>query len=74
MADKVTFDFEINEIIFDTIAHKGIIASHGLAEKKAEILKAAGYKMTSMDDFRAEINNLFSDLGLDNVECAGTKH
>lgn len=72
MADKVTFDFETGEIIFDTDGQKGVEVDLHLKEKRAAIMAAAGYKQTSMTDFRKEVNALFRDLGFRGIVCAGS--
>lgn len=72
MADRVTFDFETGEIIFDTDGQKGVEVDLRLKEKRAAIMAAAGYSQTSMSDFRKEVNALFRDLGFRGVVCAGS--
>jgi len=58
MADKVTFDFENNQIIFDTDGQKGIEIDLQLAEKKAAIMAAAGYEEISTAELRRDINEM----------------
>lgn len=47
MADKITLDFENNMIIWDNDAQKGSEYCPELAERKAGILAAMGYKPIS---------------------------
>ena len=72
MADRVTFDFETGEIIFDTDGQQGIEVDLHLRDKRAAIMAAAGYEQTSMTDFRKEVNALFRELGFSGVVCAGS--
>ena len=44
MADKVTLDFENNQIIWDTDTQKGTESCPELAERKAAIFAAMGYE------------------------------
>ena len=67
--DRVTFDFETGEIIFDCDGHKGVEFDFNLKEKKTAILASAGYDTVPMTELRADINSLFRSLGL-NCECA----
>lgn len=72
MADRVTFDFETGEIIFDTDGQQGVEVDLNLRKKKTAIMKAAGYESTSMADFRKEVNAMFRDLGFSGVVLAGS--
>ena len=60
--DKVTFDFDKCEVIWDTDGQKGTESIPDLAERKAAILAAAGYESV---DLKNAINCMFKDLGLD---------
>lgn len=44
MADKVTFDFDTGEIIFDTPGKNGIEIDPDLRKKREAIMTAAGYR------------------------------
>lgn len=70
--DRVTFDFETGEIIFDCDGHKGVEFDFNLKEKKTAILASAGYDVVPMSELRTDINSLFLSLGL-NCECAKPK-
>lgn len=72
MADRVTFDFETGEIIFDTDGQQGVEVDLNLREKKTAIMKAAGYESTNMADFRKEVNAMFRELGFSGVVMAGS--
>lgn len=72
MADRVTFDFETGEIIFDTDCQKGNEIDPDLKNKKSAIMAAAGYEDIDMKDLRKEVNALFNVLGFGNVVCAGS--
>ena len=72
MADKVTFDFDTGEIIFDTPGQKGIEIDPDLRKKREAIMAAAGYRWTSMSDFRKEVNAMFRNLGFRGSVCAGS--
>jgi len=67
--DRVTFDFETGEIIFDTPGQKGVEIDSKLKEKRAAIMAAAGYETISGIDFRKFINDMCAEMGL-NVTCA----
>lgn len=60
--DKITFDFEKCEIIWDTDGQKGTESVPDLAERKAAILAAAGFESV---DLKTAINDMFKELGLD---------
>lgn len=72
MADRVTFDFETGEIIFDTDGQQGVEIDLHLHEKRAAIMSAAGYETTNMADFRKEVNAMFRELGFRGVVMAGS--
>lgn len=72
MADRVTFDFETGEIIFDTDGQQGVEVDLNLRDKKTAIMKAAGYEPTNMADFRKEVNAMFRDLGFSGIVLAGS--
>ena len=72
MSDKVTFDFESGEIIFDTPGQKGTEVDLHLREKRAAILAAAGYAQTDMRDVRKEVNAMFREFGFKGIVCAGS--
>lgn len=67
--DRVTFDFETGEIIFDTDGQKGVEIDLDLKNKRGAIMAAAGYEQISMSEFIGEINQLFAEHGI-NVRCA----
>lgn len=69
MADRVTFDFETGEIIFDTNGQKGSEIDPDLKNKRKAIMAAAGFDEIDMKDFRKEVNALFRDMGYGNVVC-----
>lgn len=71
MADRVTFDFETGEIIFDTDAQKGVEVDLHLKEKRAAIMAAAGYDQISGADLCKEINAMFRELGFPDNVVAG---
>ena len=64
MSDKVTFDFETGEIIWDTDSQKGSEFDPDLKKKKNAILAAAGFEQI---DLKQEINSMLKDLGLSDV-------
>ena len=66
--DRVTFDFEIGEITFDTDAQKGVEIDMNLKEKRAAIMAAAGYEQIKVSDLLEELNSVFRENGI----CAGT--
>ena len=70
--DRITFDFETGEIIFDTDAQKGTEIDFDLKEKRAAIMAAAGYEQINLKDFRKEINSMFRDMGYKGVVVAGS--
>lgn len=55
MADRVTFDFETCEIIFDTDDQKGIEYWPGLPGRKTAITAAAGYEAVDFPQYLREI-------------------
>lgn len=67
--DRITFDFETGEIIFDTDGQKGVEIDYALKEKRAAIMAAAGYDTIPMSEFIGEINQLFAEHGI-NARCA----
>lgn len=62
--DRVTFDFETGEIIFDTDAQKGIEIDPTLKEKRTAIMTAAGYEEIKMKDLLQELNERLTDAGI----------
>lgn len=72
MADRVTFDFETGEIIFDTDGQSGIEIDPDLKNKRTAIMAAAGYEEIDMRDFRKEVNAVFREMGYGNVVCVGS--
>ena len=62
--DRVTFDFETGEIIFDTDAQKGIEIDPTLKEKRTAIMTAAGYEEIKMQDLLQELNERLTDAGI----------
>ena len=71
MADRVTFDFETGEIIFDTDAQKGVEVDLHLKEKRAAIMAAAGYDQVSVVDLCKEINDALRGMGFSGNITAG---
>ena len=69
MADRVTFDFETGEIIFDTNGQKGSEIDPDLKNKRKAIMAAAGFDEIDMKDFRKEVNALFFFFFYGNVVC-----
>lgn len=67
--DRVTFDFETGEIIFDCNGQNGVHLDFNLKEKKKAIMASAGFDTVPMSELRSDINALFQSLGL-NCECA----
>lgn len=62
--DRITFDFENNQIEFDTETQKSVEVDLCLKEKKADILKAAGMNQIDMQEFRDAVNEAFKELGI----------
>ncbi len=56
MADKITFDFENNEVIFDTDLQQGVFYDSELKVKKYSIMAAAGYFPQSFVKYAEAIN------------------
>lgn len=71
--DRVTFDFETGEIIFNTPGQQGVEVDTNLKDKKSAIMAAAGYETIIGAEFRKEIDNMFSELGM-NVKCEDPEH
>lgn len=71
MADRVTFDFETGEIIFDIDAQKGVEVDLHLREKRAAIMAAAGYDQVSVADLCKEINDALRGMGFSGNITAG---
>ena len=69
---KLVIDFSGNEVEYENDGAKGIIVIDDLSSRKEAVLSALGLKEEPMEDLRNEIDNLFSELGL-NVECARPK-
>ena len=69
---KLVIDFSGNEVEYDNDGTKGRIIIEDLTSRKEAVLSALGLKEEPMEDLRNEIDNLFSELGL-NVECARPK-
>ena len=69
---KLVIDFSGNEIEYENDEAKGRIVIEDLPSRKEAVLSALGLKEEPMEDLRNEIDNLFSELGL-NVECARPK-
>lgn len=67
--DRITFDFETGEIIFDCPGKNGVEIDLSLRDKKKAIMASAGYETIPMSELREDINSLFQSLGLD-CECA----
>lgn len=59
--DRVTFDFESGEVIWDTDHQKGTELVPDLDDRKAAILAAAGYETV---DLKREAQCLLEELGL----------
>lgn len=66
--DRVTFDFETGEIIFDTDGQKGVEIDLELKNKRGAIMAAAGYEQIPMSELRDEINQLCAEMGI-NARC-----
>lgn len=64
MANKVTFDFESGEVIFDTDGQKGVEIFADLKDRQAAIMAAAGFEMISSQELRNDMNKMFDELGL----------
>lgn len=64
MANKVTFDFENGEVIFDTDGQRGVEIVADLKDRQAAIMAAAGFEMISSQELRNDINKMFDELGL----------
>lgn len=62
--DKVTFDFETGEIIFDTDTQKGIEIDPTLKEKRTAIMTAAGYEEIKMSELMQELNDRLKEAGI----------
>lgn len=62
--DRVTFDFETGEIIFDTDTQKGIEIDPTLKEKRTAIMTAAGYEEIKMQDLLQELDERLTDAGI----------
>lgn len=62
--DKVTFDFETGEIIFDTDTQKGIEIDPHLKEKRNAIMQAAGYEEIKMSELMQELNDRLKEAGI----------
>lgn len=62
--DRVTFDFETGEIIFDTDTQKGIEIDTHLKEKRTAIMQAAGYEEIKMSELLQELNERLTDAGI----------
>ena len=67
--DRVTFDFEKNEVIFETDGQQGTEIVPDLQDRKSAIMAAAGYEMIPSGELKDEINKLFQDLGLNDVKA-----
>ena len=62
---KITIDFDTNIVKVDDTE----LYIDNLEQKKNDIYAAIGLQELPMADLRADINNLFDELGL-NVKCA----
>ena len=60
MAEKITFDFENNEVIFDTELQQGVFYDSELKVKKYSIMAAAGYFPPSFVKYAEAINKALS--------------
>lgn len=67
--DRITFDFETGEVIIDCEGQQSVQLDPELHEKKDAILAAAGFEKIPMGEIRAEINQLFTDIGLSDCKC-----
>lgn len=69
MANRVTFDFDTNEVEYEFGEENGIQIQPDLKDRKEAIMKAAGFENINMEELRTDINALFADLGIE-CECA----
>lgn len=67
--DRVTFDFEKNEVIFETNGQQGTEIVPDLKDRKTAIMTAAGYEMIPSGELKDEINKLFQDLGMNDMKA-----
>lgn len=67
MANKVTLDFEKNEVIWDTDSQKGIEFCPDLAARKPQILAAMGYETVDMSSAVNAVN-AFINGDIDTIE------
>lgn len=70
--DKISFDFERNEVSYDNGKQSAVLYIENLKEKKSAILAAAGLEEIPVSELRDELNELFKEIGID-VVCAGTE-
>ena len=68
--NRITFDFETNEVIIECDGHHGTRIDPELQKKRAAILAAAELEIISGEELRKDINQMFSELGFTNVKCA----
>ena len=59
--NRVTFDFETGEIIFNTDAQQGTEIDPHLKDKQAAIMQAAGYETIKTREIVKAINNIFME-------------
>lgn len=67
--DRITFDFETGEIIFDCDGQKGIEIDPTLKEKRKAIMDSAGFESIEARAFCKEVNQMFAELGFTNLKC-----
>lgn len=60
----LTIDFE-NETV---TSEQGTMIVPGIKDKESEVLKILGLEKISSEELKADINNLFSELGFTDVK------
>ena len=65
---KLTLNFDENIVEIEENGTKNTL-SIDLKQNKRRIFEAIGLEEIAMEDLRGDINNIFSDLGM-NVKCA----
>lgn len=61
----LTIDFE-NETV---TSEQGTMIVPGIKDKESEVLKILGLEKISSEELKADINNLFSELGFTDVKA-----
>jgi hypothetical protein len=62
--DRITFDFETGEIIFNTDAQQGCEVDPHLKDKREAIMTAAGYDTFSTSKFFSDLSAIFREYGI----------